>query len=342
MESYWGWAVLPLAVLAGTVWLTGPLLGWLQRRAILDRPVERSSHTVPVPRGGGLVLIPLVLIAWLIFAAAGNAPHGTTVITIVAGCLALLSWFDDLGGLGVGWRLAVHLVAAALGVLFLPGTGLVFQGALPPLLDHAVTVLLWVWFLNLYNFMDGIDGITGAETIAIGLGIVLVLSFAGLNTDDASLLALVLAAGALGFLRWNWAPARIFLGDVGSVPLGFITGWLLLAMAARGLWASALILPLYYLADSGWTLMRRILRGERFWEAHRTHFYQRALAPDGEHRLVVRLIAAGNISLVALAGLAIYLPRPALIIAILITAYLLRQLSRRAKAPPSSAARGTL
>jgi UDP-N-acetylmuramyl pentapeptide phosphotransferase/UDP-N-acetylglucosamine-1-phosphate transferase len=335
MEDYWGWVVLPLAVLAGTVWLTGPLLGWLRQRAILDHPVERSSHIVPVPRGGGLALIPLVLIAWLMLAALGPAPQGTVMIVIIAAALALLSWFDDLGGLGVGWRLAAHLVAAALGVLFLPGTMLVFQGVLPSWLDHVAAVLLWVWFLNLYNFMDGIDGITAAETIAIGFGVILILVLANEGGGGAPLLALTLAAGAIGFLRWNWSPAKIFLGDVGSVPLGFITGWLLLAMAARGLWVPALILPLYYLADAGLTLIRRILRGERFWEAHRAHFYQRALAPDGDHRAVVRLITAGNVSLVALAGLAVYLPRLALIIAVMTTAYLLIQLSRRACARPS-------
>ena len=164
MTSGWSWTLVPLAVLVGTAWLAGFVRAWLHRRAILDHPVERSSHRVPVPRGGGLALIPTALLAWLIVAAAGEAPHGTNAIIALAAVLALISWRDDLGGLGVGLRFAAHLAAAALGVLTLPETTPVFQGWLPPLLDRAAAVILWVWFVNLYNFMDGIDGITGIET----------------------------------------------------------------------------------------------------------------------------------------------------------------------------------
>ena len=108
-------------------------------------------------------------------------------------------------------------------------------------------------------------------------------------------------AAAVGFLRWNWHPARIFLGDVGSVPLGYLLGALLLALAARGLWAPALILPLYYLADASLTLAGRVLRGERFWQAHRQHFYQRALGGRDDHAAVARLVLAGDAALIACA-----------------------------------------
>jgi UDP-N-acetylmuramyl pentapeptide phosphotransferase/UDP-N-acetylglucosamine-1-phosphate transferase len=244
MESIWGWVVVPLAVLLGTAWLGSLVLAWLQRRAILDHPVERSSHQAPVPRGGGLAVVPLVLFAWLMLASAGHAPRGIAAIVAITALLALLSWRDDLRGLGFGWRLVAHLVAAALGVLALPAEALVFQGLLPPLLDRVTAALLWVWFLNLYNFMDGIDGITCTETIFLGLGIAGTLLLAGTGDDDAPQLALAAAAGAAGFLRWNWPPAKIFLGDVGSVPLGYLLGWLLLVMASKGLWAPAAIRPL--------------------------------------------------------------------------------------------------
>jgi UDP-N-acetylmuramyl pentapeptide phosphotransferase/UDP-N-acetylglucosamine-1-phosphate transferase len=331
MERFWVWAVVPLAVMVGTAWLAGLVLAWLRRRAILDHPVERSSHRVPTPRGGGLALIPLALFGWLMLAADGSAPTGATIIIGLAAVLAVLSWFDDLRGLGVGLRLVGHVVAASLGVLALPQGHPVFQGLLPPLLDHAAAVLLWVWFVNLYNFMDGIDGITCTETVFLGLGVVGVSLLGGVGADNAPALALVAAAGAAGFLWWNWPPARIFLGDVGSVPLGYVMGWLLLALAAKGLWAPALILPLYYLADATLTLGLRILRGERFWRAHRQHFYQRALALDGDHRAVLQLIIGGDLALLILAILALRWPLLALLLAILATTSLLAQLSRRAR-----------
>ena len=330
MEAIWGWVVVPLAVLGGTAWLTGIVRVWLKRRAIFDRPGLRSSHQIAVPRGGGLAIVPIALLAWLMLAALGLAPPGTVPVVAIAAALALLSWRDDLGGLGVGPRLLAHLLAAGMGVFFLPGAP-VFQGLLPPMLDRAATVLLWVWFLNLYNFMDGIDGITAVETIALGLGATIVPLLAGAGSGGAPMLALVLAAGAAGFLRWNRPPALIFLGDVGSVPLGYVMGWLLLAMAAKGLWAPALILPLYYLADATLTLALRIARGERFWQAHRQHFYQRALAPDGDHGRVLRLILGGNAALLALAVLAVLWPWLALALAVAMVVAMLAQLQRRSR-----------
>lgn len=331
MDGLWGWVILPLAVLAATVWFTGVVYQWLQRHAVLDHPVERSSHRVPVPRGGGLALVPLALFAWLMLAATGLAPPGTVFIVVIAGVLAIVSWRDDLGGLAVGWRLFVHVAAAALGLFFLPSAP-IFQGLLPPLLDHITAVLLWAWFLNLYNFMDGIDGITCTETIFLSLGVAITLLLAGRANDNAPMLGLAAAAAAAGFLRWNWPPARIFLGDIGSIPLGYVMGWLLLAMAAKGLWAPALILPLYYLADATLTLLLRLARGERIWRAHREHFYQRALGPDGDHGAVLMLVIGTNTALLGLAALAVRWPWLALILALLVTAAALAQLARRARA----------
>ncbi|MGO8920928.1 MAG: glycosyl transferase, partial [Stellaceae bacterium] len=177
----------------------------------------------------------------------------------------------------------------------------------------------------------GLDGITGIETVALGLGLVLVAALAGPGDDGSAGLALCAAAGALGFLRWNWHPAEIFLGDVGSVPLGYLLGALLLALAARGLWAPALILPLYYLADASLTLAGRILRGERFWQAHRQHFYQRALGGRDDHAAVARLVLAGDAALIACALLAIDRPWTGLAAAVVVVAGLLGLMQRRAR-----------
>ncbi|MBV9152819.1 MAG: hypothetical protein JO204_13685, partial [Alphaproteobacteria bacterium] len=156
----------------------------------------------------------------------------------------------------------------------------------------------WLWFVNLFNFMDGIDGLAGVEAAAIGVGLLL---FAAVGSEmDPGLAAApaAIAAAALGFLVWNWAPARIFLGDVGSVPLGYLLGFLLLDQAARGHWEIALILPLYFLADATITLLRRLLRGERVWEAHRSHFYQRAVQRGFGHAAVVQRVVVANIVLI--------------------------------------------
>jgi UDP-N-acetylmuramyl pentapeptide phosphotransferase/UDP-N-acetylglucosamine-1-phosphate transferase len=273
-------------------------------------------------------VIAVLIAGGLLLALAGTAPRGTPIMLGAAAALALLSWRDDLGGLSVVLRLAAHVVAVLLGLAFLDGP--VFQGVVPLWLDRALAALLWVWFVNLYNFMDGIDGITGVETVALGLGIALTLLLAGATADGAATLALCAAAAALGFLRWNWHPAQIFLGDVGSVPLGYLLGWLLLLLAGRGLWAPALILPLYYLADASLTLALRIRRGERFWQAHRQHFYQHASA-DGDHAAVAAMIFFGDGVLIVLALLAVAWPVIALALAILTVAGLLWLLQRRAQ-----------
>ncbi len=330
MENSWAVAVVTAAVLGASGLLTGTLRRWLGARAILDRPVERSSHTIPVPRGAGLVLIPVLVAGALALAVLGAAPQGTVVILAAACGLALLSWRDDLGGLPVLVRLAGHAAAVLVGMAALPAAP-VFQGLLPPLLDHSAAFLLWLWFVNLYNFMDGIDGIAGVETATLGLGIALVLALAGAAGDGTAALALLAAAAGLGFLRWNWHPAQIFLGDVGSVPLGYLLGWLLLLLAAKGLWAPALILPLYYLADATLTLGHRIGRGERFWQAHRQHFYQRALGRGGNHAAVARMILGGDLALVVLALAAVTHPETALVLACAAVAVLLFLLQRRAR-----------
>ena len=188
-----------------------------------------------------------------------------------------------------------------------------------------------VWFINLYNFMDGIDGITGVETAAIGLGVAL-LALVGATPDLAA--AAAIAAAGLGFLVWNWHPARIFMGDAGSVPLGFLLGWLLLALAARGAWAPALILPGYYLADATLTLIARTLAGERIWQAHRRHFYQRAVRGGASHAAVVLRVAAADILLIVLAVAALTRPWLALGGAAIVVAALLAELARLGRGRP--------
>ena len=284
--------------------LTWVILKALRRRRILDHPNERSSHQNPTPRGGGIAVIAVVLAAAaLIGVVFRPAPAGLWPVLAGAGLLAGISWLDDLKGMGALPRLAAQIAAVAAGLAFVPSENLVFQGLLPEIADRLLAGLVWIWFINLFNFMDGIDGIAGVEAACIGAGLFVVQQVLASDAGPG-LIALAITGAALGFLWWNWQPARIFLGDVGSVPLGYLLGWLLLSAAAAGAWAPALILPLYYLADASLTLARRLLRGERIWAAHREHAYQRAVQGGMSHAQSVRIIAAGNIALIGLAVVA--------------------------------------
>ena len=289
----------------GAAWAgTGAVLRLLQRRAILDHPNERSSHATPTPHGGGLAVVPVVLVACGVASVLAGTLITYWLVFAAAAVLAAVSWRDDLHGLGAGPRLAVQAAAVALGITALPGQGFVFQGLLPWWLDMAAAGFLWLWFVNLFNFMDGVDGMAGTEAASIGVGLYL-LFVAGAWPGAAGLYALIIAAAALGFLAWNWHPARIFLGDVGSVPLGYLIGWLLLGAAAQGLWPAALLLPLYFFADATVTLLSRLRRRQVVWRAHRDHYYQRALDRGLGQDTVVRAVLGVNLVLIACALLSL-------------------------------------
>jgi UDP-N-acetylmuramyl pentapeptide phosphotransferase/UDP-N-acetylglucosamine-1-phosphate transferase len=323
-----------LLTLALALLTTGRALRRLRARAILDRPNERSSHDVPTPRGGGIGILAALLPAWVAIIVLGYSDAAPLVAVCGALVLALVSWRDDIGGLSPALRLAVQALAVAVGLAVLPGAGTAFQDLLPPWLDRLVSGVLWLWFVNAFNFMDGIDGIAGTEAAAIGAGVALLalthLEIVGLGNG---LFGAALAAAALAFLRWNWQPARLFMGDVGSVPLGYLLGWLLLALAGSGYWAPAIILPLYFLADASWTLLRRLGRGEKVWRAHREHLYQRAVQAGRSHAEVALRVMAADIVLI---GAALWATEdmeiPALVLAAVTVALLLADLSRPARA----------
>jgi UDP-N-acetylmuramyl pentapeptide phosphotransferase/UDP-N-acetylglucosamine-1-phosphate transferase len=313
---------------------TWAITRWLSARGMIDHPGERSSHNRPVPKGAGAAVVTVLFTIWIALAVMGAVPRGILGISMLGFVLAWVSWRNDQKDMSVTLRLAVQIGAVTVALLGWPGRGLLFQGLLPQWFDQVVTGIAWVWFINLFNFMDGADGMTGVETVVIGLGVSVIGAFTGFGPEGYLLLGVTLAAVAAGFLPWNWYPARVFLGDVGSVPLGFAVGWLLLELASHGYWSPTLVLVLYYLADTTLTLLRRMLSGEPFWRAHRTHFFQRALARDGNHAAVVRLILVGNLALAAAAVAGIWQPLPALGAGLLITLALMTALSRRARETP--------
>jgi len=293
-------ALVALSV-AVAAWLaTWIVLRLLRRLEIVDRPNARSSHSAPTPRGGGLAVVGCLLLAGSVAAALLPAPAGIGWLLAGTLILAAVSWADDLGHLSARLRLVVQAACVLPTLLFLCDGDPVFQGLLPPWLDKGVAALFWLWFINLYNFMDGIDGLSAVESMTLGFGLAAVAVVVGVLLPLA-VPGVIVGAAALGFFYWNRAPAKIFQGDVGAVPLGFFLGGLLLWAAAQGYWAVALILPLYYLVDATWTLLRRAGRGGRFWEPHREHAYQRAVQGGLSHRAVVLRVCLCNLLLIGAA-----------------------------------------
>ena len=316
--------LITVVVFASTLVGTLAVLGFLERRAILDHPNARSSHEQPTPHGGGLAIVGVVVPALCLAAFLQSTnPLPVYLVSGLAFALAIISWIDDLRDLNPAIRFFAQFIAVGLSLAVLPPPHI--TGFIPPALEQALVALAWVWFINLYNFMDGIDGIAGVETASIGLGIAGVALVAGLAQSQMSF-GLILAAAAIWFLRWNWHPARIFMGDVGSIPLGFLLGWLLIELVQAGHGLSALILPLYYLVDATWTLLARAVRGEKVWQAHKSHFYQKAVQSGHSHADVCRGILMANIALVALALAALHWPWSSLFSAVLIVGALIRRL----------------
>jgi UDP-N-acetylmuramyl pentapeptide phosphotransferase/UDP-N-acetylglucosamine-1-phosphate transferase len=313
---------------------TGAVTSWLARRAILDHPSPRGSHDRPTPRGGGLGLLAGLAVGWggsLVLLPGADPIQSGAVLAGIVG-LAALSFVDDLRGLPVALRLAAQAVAVGGVLAALPDDALVFQGWLPTAADRLLTGLAWLWFVNLFNFMDGIDGISGVEAASIGAGGALVAWLVG--SFAAVGLGLTAAAAALGFLVWNWHPARVFLGDVGSIPLGFALGWLMIGAALDGAWAVAVILPAYYWTDATLTLLLRLGRGEAVWRPHRGHFYQHAVQHGMSHADVARQLLSANLALIALAYLSTQaMPWLALALTIVPVASLIRRFARAAPLP---------
>ncbi|MEZ5854790.1 MAG: glycosyltransferase family 4 protein [Hyphomicrobiaceae bacterium] len=246
-------------------WLASEMLADL----VLDVPNDRSLHTKPVPRTGG---IGLMLAASSAVLVAGGGPTGLVFAMVVLAAVFLL---DDIKGLPVGLRFAVQFLMA---IVFLAWTG-PYAIWLWPLL---VTGL--VWSANLYNFMDGSNGLAGGMAV-IGFGAYALAAWSGGSTDLAVLAAAV-AGAAAGFLVWNFDPARIFLGDAGSIPLGFVAAGLGVVGWQRGLWPfwfPALVFSTF-IVDSGLTLAKRLIHRENPFQAHRSHYYQRLIRMGWSHR----------------------------------------------------------
>jgi UDP-N-acetylmuramyl pentapeptide phosphotransferase/UDP-N-acetylglucosamine-1-phosphate transferase len=278
-------------------------------RYALARPNARSSHTVPTPQGGGIAVLAatLALASAALPAMAPPAPSAE-LAWLAAAALALgaVGAVDDIWPLPALLRFVLQTIAVTV-VVVASGDARILP-EVPAWIERGLLVIGGVWFVNLVNFMDGIDWITAAEMVPI-TAFVALLGAAGLLPLWAAAIGAALCGALLGFAPFNKPAATLFLGDVGSLPIGLLVGWLLLKLAATGALAAAILLPLYYLADATVTLIRRLARGERVWEAHRRHYYQRAI--DGNGFTVTAVVAhvfALNLALAALALVAILWP----------------------------------
>ena len=270
-------------------------------RVALAKPNVRSSHRVPTPQGAGIAVIAATLVvAAVAIAFAGEA--GVKIPVVVFGAtlfIAAVGFADDINSIPVLPRLLLQGLAVAAVILAAP-EHLRIVPACPLWLERGLLLAAGLWFVNLVNFMDGLDLMTTAEIVPI-TGAVVLLGWLGDVPPDTTIAAAALFGAMLGFVPFNRPVAKIFLGDVGSLPIGLLVGWCLLQLAWHQQFAAALLLPLYYLADATVTLLRRMARCEPFWAAHRTHFYQRATDNGFSVWRVVSEVFALNIVLAILA-----------------------------------------
>lgn len=298
-----------------SLWLTGLIRRYALARNLIDVPNHRSSHQAPTPRGGGLAIVATFFAGLLSLWLIGSLP--TKVLLALTGAGGLVAWvgfLDDRRHIAPQWRLAAHFLGAIWGLFWL--------GQLPPLsLFGHLFYLSWpgyllaavylVWLLNLYNFMDGIDGIASIEAITVCLGGSLVSVLSAPDGQSWQIPALLLSS-VVGFLYWNFPRARIFMGDSGSGFLGLTLGLLSIqaAQVAPELFWCWLILLGVFIVDATTTLLRRVIRGEAFHEAHRSHAYQYAVRHFATHRQVS--LAVGLINLLWLLPITLLVARGSL------------------------------
>ncbi|MGO4013617.1 MULTISPECIES: MraY family glycosyltransferase [unclassified Pseudomonas] len=295
-------------IIGGLLLLAIFLLSWVSTwgmrhyalsKSLMDIPNERSSHSVATPRGGGVAIVFGFLLALPIFGWLGLMDHAALAAMSGSGLLvALIGFADDHGHIAARWRLLGHFLAAIWALFWLGGLApiAVLNGTIDlGWMGHAIAAVYLVWMLNLYNFMDGIDGLASAEALCVCLGIALVYALIGEVEPIWSVLAMSAAVG--GFMCWNYPPARIFMGDAGSGFLGIALGILSLDAATRLpelLWSWVILLGAF-VVDATLTLCRRLLNGEKVYQAHRSHAYQYAARHFKSHKAVTLAVTGLNL-----------------------------------------------
>jgi UDP-N-acetylmuramyl pentapeptide phosphotransferase/UDP-N-acetylglucosamine-1-phosphate transferase len=311
IASAW-WLVLLAACAAAIVSavlirLTRPHL----LRHALAKPNPRSSHLTPTPQGAGIAVIAATLAAADV-ALAGSIEAGSNFPAVLFGAtlfIAAVGFADDIKPIPVLPRLLLQTIAVGAIVLASP-CDLRLIPFIPVWIERGLLLLAGLWFVNLVNFMDGLDWITAAEVVPVTAALA-ILGIRGDLPPFVTIIAAALCGAMIGFAPFNRPVAKIFLGDVGSLPIGLLLGWCLLQLALHQHAVAALLMPLYYLADATVTLLRRMMRREPFWVAHRSHFYQRATDNGFTVMQVVSEVFVLNLALAVLAVISIMAPSPA-------------------------------
>ncbi len=306
-----------LTATAGAIMLLFPVF----RRFALAVPTARSSHQGLTPQWGGLpvIVVTLALAALVTFLDPSfSGEIERQLYLVLAGVLLLLGLgvADDIHSLTAGTKLIVQVFAIGLVIAGLPNSLRLLPMA-PLWMERSLIFLGLLWSVNLTNFMDGIDWIMVAEVVPVTGGVALIAALGNLPPQGV-VVASALGGALLGFAPFNRPVAHLFLGDMGSMPIGLLIGWLLLLVAGAGYSVAAVLLPLYFLSDASVTLLRRIWRRERVWEGHRTHFYQRASDNGFSNMQIVARIFAVNLVLVGLAALTVAIESPAISMAALV------------------------
>jgi UDP-N-acetylmuramyl pentapeptide phosphotransferase/UDP-N-acetylglucosamine-1-phosphate transferase len=306
----------------------------LLKRYALARPNARSSHTIPTSRGGGLAVVAATIAVTVGMLYSASDAAGTIPLAILFSAvilIAIVGVVADIHPDYIVWRFLLQALAVATVVFALPEELRVVP-FLPWWIERALLVVGGLWFVNLVNFMDGLDWMTAAEVVPVTAALA-AIGQQGMLPPWAVVVSLALCGAMIGFAFFNHPVARLFLGDVGSLPIGLLLGWLLVLVAGNGGRAAAILLPLYYFADSTITLLRRIVNGEKVWQAHRSHFYQRATDHGFTVIQIVRRVFIVNLVLAALALATVLRPSreldiEALIAGALLVAWLLMGFAR--------------
>lgn len=333
--------LLLIALAASLAFVLCLVLRPLMMRYALARPNARSSHRTPTPQGGGIAVLAGAFLALGLAMAFipmdASTRQGLVLVMMASVLLAIVGAWDDIHPLSPALRLPLQFLCVGIVVFYAAPDVRLLPEALPLWAERGLALVAGAWFVNLVNFMDGIDWITLAGLVPLSAAIALATSY-GIVDPATGLLAAALLGGLLGFAPLNKPVARIFLGDVGALPLGLLGAYLLYRLAGTGALTAALILPLYHVMDSTITLLRRLARGEKVWQAHRSHFYQQAT--DNGFRVIeiVTQIGLLNLVLIGLAALSIAVPAlwaqfACLLVALALTIGLLRRFSHKRLQP---------
>lgn len=323
-----------LSTILASALLTRILIPFMISIKAVDKPSARRAHKRVTPRGGGLAIVFAYCFFLPIFEylAIGGFGYSPIILQIFVP-IALISFWDDIMGVNISLRLAIHILSSLLAVMWLVHPNLIMYDNLPVYFDLIVGALAIATFLNIFNFMDGIDGLSASESIHLCLTIMLLCILRGEIINNVGFVkptVLIIMGASIGFLIFNWHPAKIFLGDVGSISIGFLLGLCLIIVASSSghLFLACVIASLYYVADGGMTIMIRIANGEKVWQPHLKHFFQRAVKNGKTPKMVLIRIIRCNFFLMLLSLNSLYYPVISTILAILTVTYTLIRLPK--------------